>query len=357
MKQRFFIIFSFFTLLILTACSFPGGDGQTVLPNATSVYETISAQLTATGAAVRLATNSPVPPTQAATTSPVPSSTLVQATNRVTTGSVPIILSVTPNPTPCNLAAAGRPYVDITIADGERMSPGQAFSKTWRLINAGSCAWTTNYAIVWFSGDIFSAVREQAFSSSVQPGDSVDITVDMVAPNSPGQHQSNWKLRDANGALFGIGPTGGAPFWVRIEVLADATATMTPQTIPTPTGTPQPIARGTFELEIDKPFNLDSGKSVTGAGDDMELQKSVTSDFQLGPVNGARLADFGTQTPNALDCWNSPLTGEPVRSTALKVGEILCYRTNQGLPGYLRIRTITVKGPKVTIDYLTWAMP
>jgi hypothetical protein len=357
MKQRFFLISSLFTLLILTACTLVGGNGQTVLPNATSVYETISAQLTATSAAVRVATHSPVPPTQAATVSPMPSSTLTQATNRATAGLVPVTLTMTPNPTPCNLAAAGRPYVDITIADGERMSPGQAFSKTWRLLNAGSCTWTTNYAIVWFSGDIFSAMREQAFSSNVKPGDNVDITVDMVAPNTAGQHQSNWKLRDASGALFGIGPTGAAPFWVRIEVVADATATMTPQGNPTPTGTPQAIARGTFELEIGKPFNLDSGKLGTGAGDDLELQKSAAADFQLAPVNGARIVDFGTQTPNALECWNSPLTGEPVRSTVLNVGEIFCYRTNQGLPGYLRIRTITVKGPKVTIDYLTWAMP
>jgi hypothetical protein len=357
MKQRFFFIFSFSILLILTACSLSGGNGQTVLPNATSVYETISAQLTTTSEAVRLVTHSPVPPTQAATISSMPSPTLAQTTNLVTSEPVPVTLTMTPNPIPCNLAAAGRPYVDITIADGERMSPGQAFSKTWRLLNAGSCTWTTNYAIVWFSGDIFSAMREQAFSSNVQPGDSVDITVDMVAPNNSGQHQSNWKLRDASGALFGIGPTGGAPFWVRIEVVADATATMTPQSNPTQTGTPQAIARGTFELEVGKPFNLDSGKSGTGAGDDLELQKSATADFQLAPVNGSRLADFGTQTPNALDCWNSPLTGEPVRSTTLKVGEILCYRTNQGLPGYLRIRTITVKGPKVTIDFLTWVMP
>ncbi len=322
------------------------------MPAPTSVYETVSARLTATSAATSPATVSPVPPTPSATLSPIPISVTRSATDTL----IPATITKTTSSLPCNLAAPGRP-VDITIPDGQQMPPGQAFSKTWRLVNAGSCTWTGAYAIVWFSGDIFAATREQGFSSTVRPGDSVDITVDMVAPDQAGQHQSNWKLRDEEGALFGIGPTGAAPFWVRIEVVADATATQAPQASPTQTGTPPPTARGTIDLEIGKPINLDTGKLSTGSGDDLELQKSATADFQLAPLDGARLADFGTQTPNAADCWNSPLTGEPVRSTALKVGGTLCYRTNLGLPGYLQIRAITVKGPKVTIDFLTWAMP
>jgi hypothetical protein len=346
-------------IFILSACSIPNDTNGTAIPNATSVYDTVSARLTATGAgSSRPLTSTPEPTQLTLTLSPFPLATTVQPTNRNAEDLVPITLSLTPSPSiPCNLAAPGRPKVDITILDGERMSPGQEFSKTWRLLNAGSCTWTTNYAIVWFSGDILAAVREQPFGAAVKPGDSVDITVDMIAPNQPGQHQSNWKLRSASGDLFGIGPTGGAPFWVRIEVITSATVTLPPVINPTQTSTPQTISRGTLDLELGKPVNLDTGKAATGAGDDLELQKSTSADFQLAPVNGARLADFGTQTPSTMDCWNSPLTGEPVRSTALKEGETLCYRTNQGMPGYLHIRTITIKGLKVTIDYLTWAMP
>jgi hypothetical protein len=42
------------------------------------------------------------------------------------------------------------------------------------------------------------------------PGQTVEITVDMVAPLKPGTYQGNWKLRNASNVLFGIGPNGSA---------------------------------------------------------------------------------------------------------------------------------------------------
>ena len=39
----------------------------------------------------------------------------------------------------CNNAA----YVsDVTVADGDDMAPGETFTKTWELLNTGSCSWS-----------------------------------------------------------------------------------------------------------------------------------------------------------------------------------------------------------------------
>ena len=348
-------------LIILVACvscSFPAAGTETPLPNPTRVYATISAQLTATVYGYTYTPTLPVPtPNTLVTASHAPSQTPSASPTRTAADVSSATLKPTQTQIPCDLAAPGRPSVDVTIPDGMHMLPGESFSKTWRLLNAGSCIWTANYAIIWFSGEKFSAVREQAFSSTVKPGQSVDITVDMVAPKLAGAHQSNWKLRDARGVLFGIGPNGDAPFWVRIEVEEIATSTALPQPSPTLTATPEAFTKGMINLEVGKPADLDTGKINSGAGDDIGLQKLTASSFQLAPLNGASLAKIGEQTPTDLDCRSSELSDTPVPAGELKEGATFCYRTTQGLPGYLRIRTLALKDNKIAIDYLTWAIP
>ncbi|MFN2304432.1 MAG: NBR1-Ig-like domain-containing protein, partial [Anaerolineales bacterium] len=124
----------------------------------------------------------------------------------------PPLLSPTPE-IPCNRAAAGRP-IDVTIPDGTIMAPGEIFSKTWRLENVGSCAWTRLYTLTFFSGNSMNAIHNHNLFQEVPPGSSIDLTVDMVAPQTSGIYQSNWMLQDAHGGMFGIGPNSVAPFWV-----------------------------------------------------------------------------------------------------------------------------------------------
>ena len=42
---------------------------------------------------------------------------------------------------------------DLTVPDGSSFAPGAAFTKTWRLMNIGTCTWKTSYKIVWAGGD------------------------------------------------------------------------------------------------------------------------------------------------------------------------------------------------------------
>ncbi len=140
----------------------------------------------------------------------------------------------------------------MSIPDDTVVQPGQAFTKIWRLVNAGTCTWTKDYSVTYFSGEQMGAPANVNLRGDVPPGQTVDIAVDMVAPKEPGKYQGNWKLKNLSNVLFGIGPSGGSPFWVRIMVGESATASPTAST-GTPTVTtsatpPTVIASGSANL-------------------------------------------------------------------------------------------------------------
>ena len=53
----------------------------------------------------------------------------------------------------------------------------------------------------------------------------MDISVSLTAPNNLGGYAGYWKLRNAGGVPFGIGPWAQDPFWVNIKVLAPISGT------------------------------------------------------------------------------------------------------------------------------------
>lgn len=349
-KKSLFLSIGLGLIFVLSSCTLPEAPGQSPVSGTPPVYQTVSAGLTLTPKLTSyLPTRSQTPAGAAVTDLPVVK-TVAPADQTLT----PTLTRV---PKPCNLAAPNRPYIDITVPDGSFFKPGESFSKTWRLLNAGSCPWTKDYAIIWFSGENFSAAREQSLPRDVLPGETVDITVDMIAPRQAGIHQSNWKLRDIKGFLFGIGPAGDAPFWVRIEVRETATSTYTPQPSATVTATLSLASKGSVELHTGQSFDLDSGKVGTGIGDDISFQKLDASTWQLTSVNGAVLSDFGQQIPSDQDCRKPNLVNTPLKDSAIKVDEYLCVRTTQGLPGYVHIKQLALKSDLVDIDYLVWAIP
>jgi uncharacterized repeat protein (TIGR01451 family) len=110
---------------------------------------------------------------------------------------------------------------DVTIPDGTVMTGGTAFVKTWRLMNVGTCTWTTSYRLVFNAGD-YMGVTSSAFNlpTSVAPGGSIDLSLNMIAPPASGTYFSYWKLRNASGVDFGVGPSGNTNFFVKIKVVS-----------------------------------------------------------------------------------------------------------------------------------------
>ncbi len=117
----------------------------------------------------------------------------------------------------CNRAG----YVkDISVPDGTAINSGTKFTKTWRLTNTGACTWTADYDIVFYTGDKIGGNSSYDLDDTVRPGETVDISIELTAPNNLGTYVGYWKLRNAAGVTFGIGSWAQDPFWVNIKVLA-----------------------------------------------------------------------------------------------------------------------------------------
>jgi len=201
----------FLFMLVLSACNFPGLR-STEDQFATAAAETVAAQLTLGPQRTQVVINdtaTPQPQTdRPATDTPRP--------------------SLTPSPTEgCSDKADFEK--DVTIPDDTRMDPGENFTKIWRMKNVGTCTWTTSYAVVFDSGNIMGGPPSTFLSGSVPPGGTVDISVDLTAPLSNGTHKGNWKLRNSNGVLFGIGSAGESSFWV--QIIVGPTPTPKPETV------------------------------------------------------------------------------------------------------------------------------
>ncbi|NJN80504.1 MAG: hypothetical protein HC797_08550 [Anaerolineales bacterium] len=141
-----------------------------------------------------------------------------------------LMFSLGPGSTSTVRAAAAPCYwaqfiADVTIPDGTNFAPGATFKKTWRLKNIGTCAWSnTDVSLMFDSGERMGAPASVALPITVNPGQTVDITVDMTAPSTAGHYFGYWKFKSAQGSVFGIGSTANKSFWVEIRVGASSGA-------------------------------------------------------------------------------------------------------------------------------------
>jgi hypothetical protein len=136
------------------------------------------------------------------------------------TGSFPTLAAATASNSPapaarCDAAAFVR---DVTIPDGSTVDAGDDFTKTWRISNVGTCNWTPAYTLVFVSGDRMYGPVSSGVPGTVYPGQTVDLSVRLSAPDDGGEYQGYWKLRNAAGGLFGIGAESQGAFWVKVRV-------------------------------------------------------------------------------------------------------------------------------------------
>ena len=112
---------------------------------------------------------------------------------------------------------------DVTIPDNTITAPGSSFVKTWRLHNDSTCAWGPGlklHSLAFFNGNPMGAPAEVPLPTVVQPGGTIDVSINMVAPAQPGTHRSEWMLQLAAGPLLGVGPDGQTPLYTQIVVQA-----------------------------------------------------------------------------------------------------------------------------------------
>ncbi|KAJ7492359.1 hypothetical protein FB451DRAFT_1022268 [Mycena latifolia] len=105
---------------------------------------------------------------------------------------------------------------DVTLHDGQIFPPGAEFMKCWQMVNSGSVEWPASTELVYVAGERLA--REHGGPAAVpigvvKAGAQVELwTGELKAPETPGRYVSYWRLRDAQGNLFGDN------IWIDINV-------------------------------------------------------------------------------------------------------------------------------------------
>ncbi len=127
---------------------------------------------------------------------------------------------------------------DVNYPDGTVLQPGAQFTKTWKLKNVGTCPWVKDtYQLVYFSGEKMGA-SYAVFPENVPVGQTVNISINLIAPSAAGSYRGYWMFKNANNVLFGLGAQGNKPWWVDIKVSGPTVTPGGPSATPAPTNTP-----------------------------------------------------------------------------------------------------------------------
>lgn len=333
-QQRPILAVTILTLLVM-ACGLTN-LGSEVDPEVAA--QTVEAELTRIALAEASEVPSEPPPTE-----PPPTEANVTATPLPPTNT-----ALPPTPTAgvegCTDKASF--VTDVTVPDGSDFDKGEAFTKTWRLRNDGSCTWTSSYALAFDHGDQMGAPASQSLAGAVPPGSTVDISVDLTAPNEYGQYQGFYKLRNNSNVLFGIGAGGNTAFWVQIDVPEpepDPTATsiiLIPVTlIPLfnySSGEDQVLNEGAcFDLDDGSPVGCGSGSADFRYDYDLVLDGFVFKpENNFVPRNGTRARYINDDTPTKADCQDLSLGGG---TFDLDPNDNYCYETSDGRYGYIHV--------------------
>ena len=297
----------------------------------TAVAQTVAVELTKVAMTTQLAvpsqTATPVPPTATSTAVPPTNTPLPPTATQVPPTATQI-------PIPCDRASF---VEDRSYPDNTEVSAGTAFVKTWRLKNTGSCTWNSSYSLVFDSGDAMGAPASlQLTTGTVSPGELIDVSVTLRAPDSTKTYQGYWKLRNGAGVVFGIGSSGQSAFWVKVKVVNATTPTPVGTTTPEPSGIFDFFAKGpnaiwtnaTKRLPWGDPDNDSPGVATSTANyvlEDGKNYSNVLITFPQQINNGLILGLYPTYTVRSGDRFKA-IVGLRQNCTDGKVKFQLKYR-------------------------------
>jgi hypothetical protein len=194
-------------LLGLTACGGNATAVPTTDPNLvyTQIWQTVEAAQTETALVM--------PPTEMPTSTLEPSPTLEMTnTPLITDTSQPgaptntpfsLPTAVTTQQTSCDNATF---IADVTIPDGTVVKDDTGFVKTWSVKNTGPCTWDQDYKLVFGWGGVgtnWNTAAAVYFTEVVLPGESLEISISLLAPDKPGNYAAAFRLQNDKGFNFG----------------------------------------------------------------------------------------------------------------------------------------------------------
>jgi hypothetical protein len=227
---------------------------------------------------------------------------------------------------------------DISIPDGSLMTPGSRVTKTWRIQNSGTCAWTTDY--IWEQINYENASLKMAslaapLVSQVAPGESLDISVELSLDNAAALGSSaiaKFKLHSPEGEQFGDS--------------AYALVFASPGAGVCPVGTPEqathinPVLGFCFLYPAG--YQVRSGETgatilsaPANSGGSEQAVPTVSASSQ-GDAGGLSSADWAGVM---VEAWAAP--GSTVNVEAVQIGGADAYQTDD-LPGMLGNRNVFI---------------
>ena len=91
---------------------------------------------------------------------------------------------------------------DVTIPDDSRLAAGLKFVKTWRVRNDGATVWGPEYGLRFVGGEAMTDRLRTAIPIA-EPGQEVELSLELTTPPGTGVYTSNWGLVDPAGQPFG----------------------------------------------------------------------------------------------------------------------------------------------------------
>jgi len=91
---------------------------------------------------------------------------------------------------------------DVTIPDDTVIEAGKSFTKTWLVNNNGDTFWDDSYQLVFAGGTPMTTVHTHSISET-DTDENQEISIEMIAPTTPGTYYSDWRLQDDSGQQFG----------------------------------------------------------------------------------------------------------------------------------------------------------
>jgi uncharacterized protein YkwD len=208
--------------LALTSC----GGGTATQPGATTATEPQEAT------ALVSITEPPATTAAAITLSDTPAVTDTPATPL--TPSPTVGTPIPTNPADCTNSALF--VTDVTIPDNTNIVGGTKFTKTWRISNNGTCVWGPTYTLTHYSDQRMGAPDSVPLGLTY-PGSTLDISVDLIAPNANGTYRGNFVIQNPQGLIMRI--ADDSRLWVIINVTTLSAATVAVTSTPIgPSATP-----------------------------------------------------------------------------------------------------------------------
>jgi hypothetical protein len=131
---------------------------------------------------------------------------------------LPTNIPQTQTPQATSIPCYGATFVkDVNVPEGTQLPAGARFTKVWRLQNTGTCTWTPDFKVLFVKGDNLGGPSSFNLPETVSPGQTVDISVNLTAPQNNGSFEGFYQLETSHGTVFGSGPSN-APFDVQVLV-------------------------------------------------------------------------------------------------------------------------------------------